>query len=74
LFQAEGGGARSIVFEGEEGELKGKQWKKLDLRAEKPRHVVGKNGSSRKGERRVIPSMATPFLKVGHGLKIRILW
>lgn len=50
------------------------KWKKLDLRAEKPRYVVGKNGQSRKGERRVIPAMATPFLKVGHGLKIRILW
>ncbi|KAL7410734.1 hypothetical protein BDY24DRAFT_399171 [Mrakia frigida] len=72
LFQAEGGGARTIAFEGEEGELTGK-WKKLDLRAEKPRYVVGKNGQSRKGERRVIPAMATPFLKVGHGLKIRIL-
>ena len=62
------------MFEGDEGELKGRLWKKFDLRAEKPRHVVGKNGVSRKGERRVIPSIATPFLKVGHGLKIRILW
>lgn len=74
LFQAEGGGARTTAFEGTEGDLTGGAWKKLELKAEKPKSVMGKNGVAKKGERRVIGAMTTPFLKVGHGLKIKVLW
>lgn len=63
-----------MTFEGSEGELVGKEWKKLDLKAERPSWVKGKTAGSRKSEKRPIPAMATPFLKVGHGLKIRIMW
>jgi hypothetical protein len=74
LFQAEGGGARSISLIEEEGDLAEGQWKKFALKAEKPRIVMGKSGNVKQGERHLIAAMSTPFLRVTHVLKIKILW